>query len=77
MNFEIFKAYPPDRDVAMAQITYRHGGFVDISADVSRVEGELTITIFGREGGPSWEYPFEDWVGAVQRAAEALANETG
>ena len=76
MNFEIFKAYPPDQDAAVAQVTLRHDGFVDISAEVSRVDGELTITIFGREGGPSWEYPLADWIGAVQRAAEALGDET-
>ncbi len=77
MEFDIFKAYPPDRDAVVAEVVHRHDGFVDISAEVSHVNGELTITIFGREGGPSWEYPLADWMGAVERAVEALGDETG
>lgn len=64
MNIEIFKAYPPDGEAAVAKVTVRHDGVVDISAEVFRRDGELTITIFGREGGPSWEYPLADWIDA-------------
>jgi hypothetical protein len=72
VTFEIFVAYPPDRQTKVAQLSVRHDGMVDIPAEVDREGGELKITIFGRQGGVAWEYPLADWVAAVERAVEAL-----
>lgn len=75
MTFEISKVFPPDRESAVAELNVRHDGVVDIPADVYREDGQLKISIFGREGGVAWEYPLDDWVGAIQRAVEVLGDE--
>jgi hypothetical protein len=74
MTFEISKVFPPDRESAVAELNVRHDGVVDIPADVYREDGQLKISIFGREGGVAWEYPLDDWVGAIQRAVEVLGD---
>lgn len=73
--FEILKAYPPDRDGVVAELTVRHGGLIDIPAEIYREDGELKITLFGRETGPAWTYPLSEWVAAVNQAAEALHDQ--
>ncbi len=74
MTIEIFKAFPPGRETAVAELNVRHDGVVDIPAEVYRENGELKITIFRREGGVAWEYPLEEWLDAIHRAAEALKD---
>jgi hypothetical protein len=74
VTFEIFKAFPPDRESAVAELYDRHDGVADVPAQVTRENGELTISIFGREGGVAWTYPLDDWVGAIQRAVEVLGD---
>jgi len=74
MTLEIFKAYPPDSESAVAEINDRRDGAIDIPAEVRRENGELWITIFGRVGGVAWEYKLDDWVEALHRAAEALGE---
>lgn len=72
MSFEIFKAFPPDRESAVAELNVQHDGIVDIPAEVFREGGELRINIFGREGGVAWQYPLEEWLEALQRAVDVL-----
>lgn len=74
MTFEIFKAFPPDRDGPVAEINVRHEGLVDVPAEVYRENGELRIAIFGREGGVAWNYSLDEWVQAVQRAVEVVGD---
>ena len=74
MTFEIFEMFPPDRESPVAELNVRHGAVVDVPAEVYRENGELKITIFGREGGVAWEYPLAEWVEAVRKAAEALGE---
>lgn len=75
MTFEIFKAFPPDRQTAVAELNVRHDGFVDIPAEVYRDQGELRITLFGREGGVAWQYPLNEWLEAIKQAIEVLGGE--
>jgi len=75
MSFEIFKAFPPNRETAIAELWVRHDGVVDIPAQIYREGQVLKIKIFGREGGVVWEYPIEEWVEAVGRAIKCLGEE--
>jgi hypothetical protein len=75
MKFEIFKAFPPDRDDPIVELNVRHDGVVDIPAEISRESGELRITLFAREGGVPWDYPLDAFIEAVQRAVEVLGGE--
>ncbi len=72
MTLEIFKAYPPDKEFPIAEINHRHDGVIDIPAEVRRVNGQLWVTIFGRTGGPAWEYPLDEWIEALHNAAKTL-----
>ena len=75
MSIEIFKAFPPGSESAVAEFYDRHDGAADVPAQVTRENGELTISIFGREGDVAWKYPLDDWVAAIQRAVEVLGPE--
>jgi len=72
MTFEIFKAFPPNRETAVAELHVRQDGVIEVPAEVYRSEGQLRIVLFGREGGAAWEYPLSDWMGALERAVDAL-----
>ncbi len=74
MTFELFKAFPPDRDSAVVELNVRSGGQVDIPAEVRREGGQLRIAIFGKQEGTVWDYPLEDWMTALTRAAEILGD---
>jgi len=75
VTFEIFKAFPPDRESAVAELNVRHGGFVDIPAEIYWDEGELRITLFSPKGGAAWEYPLRELLEAIQKGVEALGDE--
>jgi len=75
MTLEIFKAFPPDSEGPVAQISFRHDGIVDIPAEIRREHGELRITIFAREGGVAWEYPFADFLAILHKGVEALGDD--
>jgi len=72
MTFEIFKAFPPDREGPVAEICFRHDGMVDIPAEISRENGNLRIRLFAREGGLAWECPLADFLAVVQKGVDAL-----
>jgi hypothetical protein len=74
MSLEISKGYPPDSEFPIAEINHRHDGVRDIPAEVRRKNGQLRITIFERTGGPAWEYPLDDWIECLQRAAKVLGE---
>ncbi len=72
MSFEIFKTFPPDRESACAEIVVRRNGIMEIHAEVFRVGGELTIRMFPPIGGEVWQYPLDEWMRSVERAAAML-----
>jgi hypothetical protein len=72
MTFEFCKAFPPDRESAVVELNVRNDGRVDIPAEVRREEGQLRIAIFGKEEGVAWDYPLQEWIDALTRAAEIL-----
>jgi hypothetical protein len=74
MTLEIFKAFPPDSEGPVAQISVHHDGVVDIPAEIRRDNGELRITMFAREGGVAWDYPLADFLAVVHKGVEALAS---
>jgi hypothetical protein len=74
MRFEIFKAFPPNRESAVVELNVRHDGQVDIPAEIYREDGELRITLFQREGGAAWQYPLNEWVAGIAKAIEALGD---
>ena len=69
VTLEIFTIYPPDEEGRVAQLNERHNGVVDIPAEVRRSGEELWITLFSKEGGPTWEYRFSEFRDALERAA--------
>lgn len=74
VTFEFFKAYPPNRKGVVIEIHVTQGGAIDVPAEVFREGGQLRLTIFGREGGPSWEYPADEFVDAMRKAIDLLAG---
>jgi hypothetical protein len=72
MTFEFFKAFPADRESAVVELNVRTDGRVDIPAEVRREDGQLRIAIFGKEDGIAWDYPLQEWIDALTRAAEIL-----
>ncbi len=75
MAFEIFKAFPPDREGPVAELNVRHDGLVDIPVEIRREKGELRIAIFARKSGVAWDYPLAEFLEAVQKAVESLGEE--
>jgi len=74
MIFEIFKAFPPDREDAVVQIHVRHDSVIDVPIEIHREQSELRITIFGHEEGAIWEYPAGDFLDALRRAVDAIGG---
>jgi hypothetical protein len=72
MTFELFKAYPPDRDSAVAQLHTTSGGEVQIPMEVARERGELRVSIFAADGSVLWDFPLDDVLASLRRAAESL-----
>jgi hypothetical protein len=72
MTFEIFKAYPPERHAAVVELHVASAGSVEIPVQVFRHEGELQVSIFTRDGSVAWEFPLEELMTGLQRAAEAI-----
>jgi hypothetical protein len=75
MAFEIFKAFPPDREGPVAELNVRHEGLVDIPAEIRREKGELRIALFGRTSGVAWDYPLAEFLEAIQRGVAVLGDE--
>ncbi|HTC69571.1 MAG TPA: hypothetical protein VK662_08390 [Acidothermaceae bacterium] len=74
MRFEIFKAFPPDRDTAVAELHSPHGDGVDVPMQVYRAGDELRIAIFSIDGRVAWEYPVEELMTAIRSAIESLGG---
>ncbi len=72
MTLEIFKGYPPDNEFPIAEINDLSDGATEIPAVVDRESGELRIKIYERTGGVAWEYPLDEWIEALQKAAKTL-----
>ncbi len=72
MTLEISKGYPPDNEFPIAEISDVRNGGEDNPAVVDRESGELRIKIYERAGGVAWEYPLEEWIEALQKAAKTL-----
>jgi hypothetical protein len=72
MTFRIFVVYPPDREGRVAQLTVEHEDMVDIPAELSREDGELTISLFSRSDGVAWEYRLSEFLAAIDAGVAAL-----
>jgi hypothetical protein len=72
VEFQIFIAYPPDRDGRVVELNDRHDGTVDIPAEIYRDQGQTMITLFSRTDGPAWTYPLADFVAGIEAAVAAL-----
>jgi hypothetical protein len=71
-KFDIFIAYPLDRDGRVAELNVRHDGVVDIPAEVYRDGDQTMVTLFSRREGPAWTYPVADFVAAIHAAVSAI-----
>ena len=74
MTFQVSKGYPPDNEFPIAEISDVRDGGEENPAVVDRENGELRITIYERSGGVAWEYPLDDWIEALQKAARVLGE---
>lgn len=77
MKFTICKMFPPDTESDVVELNVLHDGVVDIPAEISRKDGQLYITLFGREGGAAWVYQLDEWVQAINEAVKALEDTRG
>jgi hypothetical protein len=75
MTFELFKAFPPDRESPVVELNVRHEDVVEIPAEIRRENGEFRIILFARQGGAAWDYPVDELIKAVERAVEILKGE--
>jgi hypothetical protein len=72
VTFELVKAYPPERDSAVAQLHARSGSGVQIPMEVFRERGGLRVSIFAADGSVLWDFPLEDVLTGLRHAAESL-----
>jgi hypothetical protein len=72
VTLQVSKGYPPDHEFPIAEISDVRDGGEENPAVVDRENGELRITIYERSGGVAWQYPLDDWIEAVQKAAKVL-----
>ena len=71
-EFEIFIAYPPDREGRVAQLIVRHGGVAETVAEVYRDSDLTVIQLFPKpDGGPS-TYRATEFASAVEAAVVAV-----
>ena len=74
MRFEIFEAYPPDRDGAVAELHFPSGRGIGVPIHVFREQGEVKVVIFAPEGGVAWEFRLAELLDGLQRAAEVFGG---
>ena len=73
VEFEIAYVYPPEHEGRVIELSVKDpGGGVSIPVDVYHEDGEVMITIFGRQGGRDWTWRVEDFRGAIDAAVQAL-----
>ncbi|MDX6198102.1 MAG: hypothetical protein QOJ79_1253 [Actinomycetota bacterium] len=73
-SFDVFLAYPPNRDGRVAELHVPTGDTVEIPAEVFEAHGTLMVTLFSQQEGPAWTYPLEEFRAALDRAATAVAT---
>lgn len=72
MTFEIFKAFPPDRDGPVAELHAHVGDTVEIPIQMYQEKGQLRVSIFTAEGAVAWEFSLVDLIDGLNRAAAAI-----
>jgi hypothetical protein len=72
VEFQVFVAYPPDREGRVVELNIIREGEVDIPAELFRDNGETMITLFSRKDGPAWTYRLADFVLGLDAATAAL-----
>jgi hypothetical protein len=74
VNFKISKGYPPDEEWPIAEVLEEIEGGVNAPAIVRIAGAERRLLIYDRTGQLAWDYPFDDFVGALGQAEESLAD---
>ena len=72
VGFQLFIAYPPDREGRVVELHVRCDDQVDIPAEVYRDGDQTMITLFSHSDGFASTYPLVDFVAAVNAASAAL-----
>ena len=75
MRFEFFKAFPPDRDSAVVEISEKDGDALRVPLEISRTDGELRVAIYDTQGGVAWEYSALQLLEAIQYGIAILQDE--
>ena len=65
MSIEVDITFPPHREDRVAEFHVLHDQTVDIPAEIFRRSGQLTIAIYSKSDGISWEYPVADFLSAI------------
>lgn len=74
MTFEIFKAFPPDREGPVAELHATSGDEVEVPVQVFRRDDGLHVAIFAANGDIAWEFPLGELLDGLQRAAKVMHN---
>mgnify|MGYP000965608518 CR=1 FL=1 len=72
MKFEVFKAFPPDRDAPVVELHAAFDNGVSVPLQLRWEQGELWAVIFAPEGGVAWEFKFDDLIDGLRRASDAM-----
>ena len=74
MTIQVGAAGPPHREGTVAEFHIVHDGFVDVPAELFRVDGRMMIAIYSREGGPPWEFHLSEFLEAVGKGIAILGS---
>jgi hypothetical protein len=74
LKFEVFEAFPPNEQGPVAELNVHHAGGIDIPMWVSRKDGVLQVTVWGSDGKREWEFPLDELLDGLRRAAEVLSE---
>ncbi|MDQ1685959.1 MAG: hypothetical protein QOC82_2696 [Frankiaceae bacterium] len=72
MTFQIFKAFPPDREGPVAELHATSGDEAEIPIQVFREEGNVRARIFDASGGVAWEFELSDLLDGLRQAAKVI-----
>ena len=73
VEFKTAYDFPPERESRVIELYLEHdGGGLDIPVHLYREQGEVVITIFGREGDKAWVWRLDESRAALDAALVAL-----
>lgn len=71
-GIDVGRASPPHRERSVAEFHVAHDGMIDIPAEIYRERGVLRISIYGKSGGESWNFPVADFLAAIGKGVAIL-----